>query len=400
MAKRYTIGLIYSYNNNWIAGAYYILNLIQAIQKLTDVEKPILVIITNTEEEFLAVKRITSYPYLKFAKINESDLWPSYRLIERIINKIARLFIKRDIFYREFTYKRFSEKIDLLFPADENNYFSNVKNKLFWIPDFQEHFLPTFFSEKQITSRQILQNKLVHLAEPIVFSSQDALGHFRKLYPAAESKVFVLSFAVTHADYTSTKISQLTTKYEIKHPYFFCANQFWAHKNHITLLKAIRELKVLHPDILVVFSGKELDSRNPEFFKSLQMYIVENNMQNNVKFLGFIDREEQLQLMNNAIAIVQPSLFEGWSTVIEDAKAMNQLIIASNIPVNQEQVVENAIFFEPLNHQQLANILKNFLTSPPLKTKTSDYSSNVEKFGKQFMHIAKQLIENRVHHKN
>ncbi len=40
------------------------------------------------------------------------------------------------------------------------------------------------------------------------------------------------------------------------------------------------------------------------------------------RFLGFIDRGEQLQLMKNSIAIVQPSLFEGWSTVVEDTKAM------------------------------------------------------------------------------
>jgi hypothetical protein len=50
--------------------------------------------------------------------------------------------------------------------------------------------------------------------------------------------------------------------------------------------------------------------------------------------VGFIDRAEQTMLLKNAISIVQPSLFEGWSTVVEDAKALNQYMILSDIPVN------------------------------------------------------------------
>jgi glycosyltransferase involved in cell wall biosynthesis len=78
-----------------------------------------------------------------------------------------------------------------------------------------------------------------------------------------------------------------------------------------------------------------------------------------VKFLGFLDREEQLQIMNHARAIVQPSFFEGWSTVIEDAMAMNKCVIASNLQVNQEQLGDRGYFFSPLDFQELAEILRN-----------------------------------------
>lgn len=119
MVKRYKIGLIYSYNNNWIAGSYYILNLIQALNRLEDFQKPLLVILANTRNEFLSIKN-TGYPYLQFEQINEDDLWPSYRVIERVINKISRALIKKNSIYREHTYKRLSVKIDMLFPADSN----------------------------------------------------------------------------------------------------------------------------------------------------------------------------------------------------------------------------------------------------------------------------------------
>ncbi len=110
----------------------------------------------------------------------------------------------------------------------------------------------------------------------------------------------------------------MADKYNIQRAYFFCPNQFWAHKNHLTVLKAIRHLKNNgHKDVLVVFSGKEFDHRNPEFIVGIKAYISEHKLEENIRLLGFIDREDQLQLMNNAISVIQPSLFEGWSTEVK-----------------------------------------------------------------------------------
>ena len=37
---------------------------------------------------------------------------------------------------------------------------------------------------------------------------------------------------------------------------------------------------------------------------------------------------DQLRLMKESLGVIQPSLFEGWSTVIEDAKALNKKSIS------------------------------------------------------------------------
>ena len=58
--------------------------------------------------------------------------------------------------------------------------------------------------------------------------------------------------------------------------------------------------------------------------------------------------------MQNAQAVIQPSLFEGWSTVIEDARALNKFVIASDLDVNKEQLQTNVRFFERNSAQALA----------------------------------------------
>ncbi|MCK5840202.1 MAG: glycosyltransferase, partial [Bacteroidales bacterium] len=75
---------------------------------------------------------------------------------------------------------------------------------------------------------------------------------------------------------------------------------------------------------------------------------------------GLIPRGDQLLLMKYAKAIVQPSLFEGWSTVIEDAKSLQVPVIASNLPVNIEQLQEKGTYFEPHDYSTLAKILDSY----------------------------------------
>jgi hypothetical protein len=88
--------------------------------------------------------------------------------------------------------------------------------------------------------------------------------------------------------------------------------------------------------------------------------------------------------MKHALAVIQPSFFEGWSTVIEDGKALGQYILAADIPVNREQLEANASFFDNKNAGELAfvmqEVLENRITRKPL-----DYSITIENFRKSLV---------------
>jgi len=112
-------------------------------------------------------------------------------------------------------------------------------------------------------------------------------------------------------------------KYELNENYFITPNQFWPHKNHMIILEAANKLiKEGFTNFNVTFTGKMTSYRDQRYTDNLLKYITENKLEQNVKFLGFIPRQDQLNLMNYSIAIIQPSLFEGWSTLVEEAKAM------------------------------------------------------------------------------
>jgi glycosyltransferase involved in cell wall biosynthesis len=172
--------------------------------------------------------------------------------------------------------------------------------------------------------------------------------------------------------------------------YFFSPNQFWVHKNHIVLLKAIKLLKDKGTYINIVFSGKEFDFRNKEYTNDLKQYVVENDLQNQVVFLGFIDRKEQLKIMENSLAVIQPSKFEGWSSVIEDCKLIGKYVFASSLPVHLEQIKNNVEFFDADNFEELSQKLNSFLINPKSVSKLN-YIENQVNFGEKFYEMLESI---------
>lgn len=377
MAQRKQITLIYSYNDNWIGGTYYILNIIRALVSLEDELKPELLILHSTQSPVEPIENI-NYPYITYKKF-DLKLSP----IKRALNKVFFHLNGKMVF-----------QITLPLTVGDNVYpltsiidKGEVANGFYWIADLQDYFLPEFFTAKEIRFRRKIHEDLVKRALPLVFSSRTSLDDFNKFYPSNQNTKKVLNFASFIDDsWQDIDIKTLKDNFLIDKKYFIVSNQFWKHKNHIVVLEAIKRLKDMQEDFQVVFTGKEYDHRNPDYFNTLKRYIDEHGLDSYVKFLGFIDRQDQLCLMNGSVSIIQPSLFEGWSTVVEDAKVLNKFIIVSNISLHKEQISLNCSFFNPNDAEDLAIKMIEALEADELVI-PNDYSYYQRKFALDFMEI-------------
>lgn len=151
----------------------------------------------------------------------------------------------------------------------------------------------------------------------------------------------------------------------------------------MVLFRAMKNLRAKGCDLQLVCSGALHDHRTNTYHSDIINYIKQNNLSDTIKILGFIERTEQLCLMHNAYAIVQPSLFEGWSTVVEDAKCLNKFIFLSDLNVHREQNPANVCFFDPNNEEELAEKIQQTI----ITEKTVNYLDNVVQSGKAFWEI-------------
>ncbi|WP_419801109.1 glycosyltransferase [Mucilaginibacter sp.] len=373
MVERKQITLVYQYNDNWIGGAYYILNIIKALLTLSDTLKPCINVVYNEASSLRTIKEV-KYPYINFIYCD---------LHYNFIQKFSIKFLGKYIFKKKINY----DEINNLYPIHPIINLHNVNSGLHWIPDFQERYLPHFFSKKEIKQRENLYSNIVNTKYPIVFSSENAKNDFEKFYPNHKNKKYVLKFvSVLDSSYKNLQIADLLKQYNVTKPYFIVPNQFWKHKNHQVILNAILLMKNENFSFQVVFTGKEKDYRNPEYVNDLKKFVLDNQIEDKVRFLGFIDRDHQLQLMKNSLSIIQPSLFEGWSTVVEDCKALNHFIVVSDIPLHREQVSNNCLFFDPIDADDLSGKMK-YLLNKNLKIVKISYDELIIKFVKNFLSL-------------
>ena len=221
-----------------------------------------------------------------------------------------------------------------------------------WVPDFQHRYLPELFPPDEIRRRDTHIAQLVAEAPRVVFSSESAAADFRAFYPEHAAKAAVLTFATTPFDLPADADAP-----GVPPRFFLVCNQFWKHKNHLVIFEALQILRARGVRPLVLCTGQLDDYRDRTFADTIRAALGHGGLGDQVTLLGLIPRAQQIALMRRALAIVQPSLFEGWSTVVEDARALGRPCFLSDLAVHREQNPPGAKFFAPRSPEALADLL-------------------------------------------
>lgn len=289
------------------------------------------------------------------------EVWPSpggstsrglQRVIERSIKRLPKLM--RFLQGRAIRF----QGIDVLYPCVASLGARFPVPWIGWIWDLQHRRLPDLFSAEERARRDQAITQILSDAPRAVVSSQDSLKDLREFFPNAHCNVDVLHFRTVPDDaWYEGDINACRAKYRIPERYLLVANQFWVHKNHRTAFRALAALSQSRPDAHLVCTGSTRDPRHPDYFDELECELRELGLTERVSILDVIPRIDQIQLMRGAQAVLQPSLFEGWSTVVEDARAMGKRLFLSDVPIHREQDPPDVVYFDPHSHDDLAKRL-------------------------------------------
>lgn len=138
--------------------------------------------------------------------------------------------------------------------------------------------------------------------------------------------------------------------------------------------RAIRHAVRSNPQLVVVFTGSLHDPRSPKHLDKVLGMIHTLDIHDNWRVLGLIPKRDQVALLKEATTVIQPSLFEGWSTIVEEARLLNKRLIVSDIDVHREQAWDDVIFFDPHDARTLADAMTRAraefagVTRPPVQT--------------------------------
>ncbi|GIX17762.1 MAG: glycosyl transferase [Rhodothalassiaceae bacterium] len=270
---------------------------------------------------------------------------------------------------------------------------------LAWLPDFQHRHLPHLFSRRAWLKRELGYRTQILFKRHIILSSYSALADYERWYGRDRTRVHVLRFAVRPPPRISeATVREVLSRYDIDQPFFYLPNQFWLHKNHDLVLETLAMLRRSGHERLVVATGNTTEKRSQSHYRTLIEKIDRYGLHNSFRILGMIPYPHVQCLMQCCAALINPSRCEGWSTTVEEARAIGTPMILSDLPVHREQAGGDAIYFDPASPEELAQALLRFrpltATERERRRVAAETASwrRVEAFSRQFLAIVRGII--------
>ena len=212
---------------------------------------------------------------------------------------------------------------------------------------------PEVRSYNEFLSREYIYSNALSQALIVLCDSAELAKRIGGRYGVDSDRLLAMPFApspLLEEDY-SVSAQTVLSKYQLKPGYFFYPAQFWAHKNHVRILQALKILKDDGISREVVFCGG--DHGNLEQVKSR---VAEFGLEEAVRLLGFVPADEMRSLYEGCAAVVMPTYF-GPTNIppLEAWKLGKPLIYSAHL---SEQAGNAALLVNPDSAEDLADAMQ------------------------------------------
>ena len=283
--------------------------------------------------------------------------------------------LKRLERYSPFERRLIQQNIDLVYflapsswtrDLDEINYITTVWD----LSHRDDPEFPEVRWNRQFEARDRNYRALLPRATAIFVDSELGKKNVVHRYGIDEERVHVMPFQAAAATRESKETGSRSSidvraKYHLDVPNVFYPAQFWAHKNHVYLLEGLRALEQQYGlRIGAIFSGG--DQGNLAYVKS---YVRKLDLEDRVRFVGFVENEEIPELYRQSVALVMPSYFGPTNLPPLEAFELGVPVLYSDKAGLRDQVGDAALLMDLSDPVSMADHLKNLIEDPGLRSK-------------------------------
>ena len=232
--------------------------------------------------------------------------------------------------------------------------------------DLQHLEYPQFFSPEDWNTREMFYRESAARARHIICISEFTRQHMHRRYGVALEKmttVWIIPDSGAWRALQEGTRSSLLAGMGLAEPFLLFPAHCWPHKNHARLVEAIDLVDSSLPaDLKVVLTGNPFPQDHPA-----ATLIREHGLARRIVHLGFRSPLELRALYQGCLAVVFPSLFEGFGMPVAESIISGKPVLCSNVTSLPEIAGDAALQFDPLDTQAIAVRILEIATQPSLR---------------------------------
>tara|TARA_B100000676_G_scaffold286305_1_gene315763 strand:- start:2325 stop:3497 length:1173 start_codon:yes stop_codon:yes gene_type:complete len=141
-------------------------------------------------------------------------------------------------------------------------------------------------------------------------------------------------------------------------------SDIYVQKNYHSLIKAFAEVLKKRPDLTLTIVGREIDSYYADSIRSI---VVERNLVDAVRFLGYVGPSELNTLYKSCHIFVFPSTVETFGNPLLEAMSFGVPIACSNTAAMPEVIGDAGLTFDPRDTEDIARKIEMLLSDQALR---------------------------------
>lgn len=234
------------------------------------------------------------------------------------------------------------------------------KNTVVTIHDIGFDRFPELYKPVQIWYHRFATKRAVQRARAIITVSEFSKKELIDIYGADPSRVFVTHLGYDSDTYTATgDTAQVREKYGIGERYLIFVGRLEEKKNIRRIIAAFRRARAQDPELELVLVGA------PGHGYAGTAAAIRGDA--SIHELSWLPADEVAALYRGALALVFPSLYEGFGLPIIEAQACGCPVITSNRCSMPEVGGSGAYYVDPEDEGDLAGAIMHMATDASLR---------------------------------
>jgi len=268
------------------------------------------------------------------------------------------------------------KKIDIFHVPIQTSPFYNFNKipTIITMHDLQELHFPEFFNSQKRMMRALKYKIAIDEADHIIVSFKHVKDDVIRYFEKDKNKVSVAPFDFSKTWFPNnnfTPYKELRKKYKLSKDFIFYPATPWKHKNHINLIRALKLINKNRAKIELICTKNDTD-----YFEKIKDEIKKLKLEESIRFLGNISKEDLIGLYYATKLVVIPTLYEAGSGPLFEAMHFHKPVICSNVTSLPETIGNDNFVFDPNNIQEIARMIEKYFFDENCRSVNIEHCKN------------------------